>query len=221
MRSSLGLIGALLVAGAFVSGPFVAGVAAHDGVVHKTAKEAADHAAETAGKSKAAPSAGLPFPVDIQAKFALIDHDGRAVTEQDYAGKTMAIFFGYASCPAICSVAMPRLGAALDLLGDKADGVAPLLITVDPERDTVGAMGPALAKWHPGLIGLTGSEDALAEARKAFQVERSKVMDDPEGNPIYAHGSFIYLVGPDGKVRTLLPPILGPERMAELIESYL
>ena len=120
MRSSLGLIGALLVVGAFASGPFVAGVAAHDGVVHKTAKEAADHAAETAGKSKAAPSAGLPFPVDIQAKFALIDHDGRAVTEQDYAGKTMAIFFGYASCPAICSVAMPRLGAALDLLGDKA-----------------------------------------------------------------------------------------------------
>lgn len=188
---------------------------AHDGVVHKTPEEAAAHAAAKA------PTPGLPFPVDITARFALTDHTGRAVTEKDYAGRTMAIFFGYAKCQAICSVAMPNLGAALEMLGDKAGRVAPLLITVDPARDTVEAMGPALAKWHPGLIGLTGSEAALADVRKAFQVERSKVMDDPETGPIYAHGSFIYLVGPDGKVQTLMPPILGPERMAEIIASYL
>lgn len=196
--------------------------AAHDGIDHKTPEEAAAHAKATAKSAAArAPTPGLPFPVDIRAKFELTDHHGRTVTEQDYAGRTMAVFFGYATCQAICSVAMPRLGAALDLLGDKAERVAPLLITVDPEYDTVEAMGPALAKWHPKLIGLTGSEEALAAARKAFQVERSKVMDDPEGKPVYAHGSFIYLVGPDGKVLTLLPPILGPERMAEVIASYL
>ena len=186
---------------------------AHDGVVHKTPEEAAAHAA--------APTPSLPFPVDIQAKFALTDHTGRDVTHQDYAGRVMAIFFGYANCQAICSVAMPRLGDALDLMGADADGVAPLLITVDPDRDTVTNMGPALAKWHSRLVGLTGSETALAEARAAFQVERSHVMDDLEGNPVYAHGSFIYLVGPDGKVLTLLPPVLGPERMAEVIKSYL
>ena len=133
----------------------------------------------------------------------------------------MAIFFGYANCEAICSVALPRLGQALDLLEDEADKLSPLLITVDPERDTPDNMGPALAKWHPKLRGLTGSETALADARSAFQVETSLVGEDPEGNPIYAHGSFIYLIGSDGKVLTLLPPILGPERMAEIIKSYL
>ncbi|MEM6623318.1 MAG: SCO family protein [Pseudomonadota bacterium] len=166
-------------------------------------------------------SAGLPFPVEIQAKFALTEHTGRDVTEASYDGKAMVIFFGYATCEAICSVALPRLGEAIDLMGADADRVAPLVITVDPGRDTVEAMGPALAKWHHSLIGLTGSEAALAAARDAFQVEAEKVFDDPEGNPVYAHGSFIYLVGQDGKVLTLLPPILGPERMAEIIRSYL
>ena len=132
----------------------------------------------------------------------------------------MAIFFGYASCEAICSVALPRLGQALDLLGPKGTVLAPILITVDPARDTPEAMGPALARWHPRLIGLTGSEAALAEARAAFQVEASEVFQGPDG-PVYAHGSFIYLVGPDGRVLTLVPPVLGPERMAEVIAGYL
>ena len=194
--------------------------AAHDGVVHGSEAEAEAHRAET-GAAVGTPTPGLPFPVDIEAKFALLNQKGEAVTEADYAGKPMAIFFGYANCEAICSVALPRLGQALDLLGDEAGKLSPLVITVDPERDTPETMGPALAKWHPSLRGLTGSEAALADARRAFQVETSLVGEDPEGNPIYAHGSFIYLIGGDGKVLTLLPPILGPERMAEIIRSYL
>jgi len=212
---------------------------AHDGVDHGTEAEAKAHLAETdrakaaaAGADAAdrpegaegaakAPPAALPFPVEIRARFALTDHTGRQVTEADFAGTPMAIFFGYANCEAICSVALPRLGQALDLLGEDADGLAPLVITVDPARDTVATMGPALAKWHPRLIGLTGSDAALAAARAAFQVESKAIGEDLDGQPIYAHGSFIYLIGPDGKVATLLPPILGPERMAEIIRSHL
>ena len=193
---------------------------AHNGVVHKNAEEAAAHAAETAA-NVGKPTPGIPFPLDIRAEFALVNQDGQPVTQADFAGKPMAIFFGYANCEAICSVALPRLGAALDLLGEDVDALSPLLITVDPARDTPEKIGPALAKWHPRLRGLTGSEDALAAARDAFQVQSEKVFDDPEGNPVYSHGSFIYLIGGDGKVLTLLPPILGPERMAEIIKSYL
>lgn len=204
-----------VVAATLLTGP----VLAHDGVVHSTSEEAAAHKAETAAEI-GQPTPGLPFPVDIRAEFNLINQDGHQVTQADFAGKPIAIFFGYANCEAICSVALPRLGEALDLLKADADRITPLLITVDPARDTPESMGPALAKWHPRLRGLTGSEDALAEARDAFQVESDKIFDDPEGNPVYAHGSFIYLIGSDGSVLTLLPPILGPERMAEIIRSY-
>ncbi len=167
--------------------------------------------------------AALPaaaFPADIQPRFRLTDQAGREVTEADFAGRPMAVFFGYASCEAICSVALPQLGAALDLLGDKAAGLAPILITVDPARDTPEAMRAALPRWHPRLIGLTGPEAALAEARAVFQVEAQKVFDGPEG-PVYAHGSFIYLFDREGRLVTLLPPILGPERLAEIIAGAL
>ena len=186
---------------------------AHDGVTHGTSREAAAHAG--------APTPALPFPVDITARFALTDQDGNAVTERDFAGRPMAVFFGYANCEAICSVALPRMGAALDILGEKGAAIAPLMITVDPRRDTVATMGPALAKFHPRLRGLTGSDEALAAARAAFQVDTADGLTDADGNPVYSHGSFIYLIGADGKVRTVLPPILGPERMAEIIGSYL
>ncbi|MEM7743140.1 MAG: SCO family protein [Pseudomonadota bacterium] len=162
----------------------------------------------------------LPFPVEITAEFALVDQDGETVSTEG-RDRPMAVFFGYANCEAICSVAMPSLGAALDVLGDDAERLDAFLITVDPERDTPEVMASKLPQWHPKLRGLTGSEDALAAARTSFQIERKLVFTDPEGNPVYAHGSFIYLIGRDGKVATLLPPILSPERMAELIRQYL
>ena len=190
--------------------------AAHDASHAAMPAEAAMHVAAPAGPT--APP--LPFPAEIRARFRLTDQTGREVTDADFAGRPMAIFFGYASCEAICSVALPRLGQALDLLGPMAAALAPILITVDPARDTPDAMAAALPRWHPRLIGLTGSEAALAEARAAFQVEAKEVFHGPEG-AVYAHGSFIYLVGPDGRVLTLLPPILGPERMAEVIARYL
>ncbi len=163
----------------------------------------------------------LPLPMEVEVRFALTDHTGRAVTEADFAGRTVAIFFGYASCEAICSVALPRVGAALDLLGETGDGVDALMITIDPERDTVESLGPALARWHPRLIGLTGPEAALAAARSAFQVEAEVVAIDAAGDPIFAHGGFVYVIGPDGRLLALLPPILSPERMAEIIRAHL
>ena len=88
-------------------------------------------------------------------------------------------------------------------------------------RDTPDAMARKLPDYHPRLIGLTGSAAALAEARAVFQVEAKQVATAADGAPVFAHGSFIYLVGRDGEVKSLLPPILAPERMAELMRKYL
>ncbi len=184
---------------------------AHDGATHATTTEAAAHEAGPA----------LPFPIEITPRFALIDQTGRAVTQADFAGRPMVIFFGYANCPGICPVALAYIAEALDILGPDGADIAPILITVDPSRDTPAAMAAALAKFHPRLIGLTGSEAALAEVRAVFQVEASQVAETPEGAPLYAHGSFIYLFGRDGAVKSLLPPNLAPERMAELMRKYL
>jgi protein SCO1/2 len=190
---------------------------AHDGVTHTTLATTVAHEAAP----EAYPGPALPFPVEITPRFSLTDQTGRRVTEADFAGRPMAIFFGYANCESICSVALPNLAAALDILGPEGAEIVPILITVDPNRDTPEAMARKLPEYHPRLVGLTGSDEALAEARSVFQVEASQVTETPEGAPIYAHGSFIYLVGRDGEVISLLPPILSPDRIAELMQKYL
>lgn len=158
----------------------------------------------------------------IGGPFTLVNQHGERVTEKDFEGRFMLAYFGYTFCPDFCPLGLGTITEALEMLDEKEAGqITPVFFTVDPARDTVETMGPALAKWSPHLVGLTGSEAALADARAAFQVEASQVGEDFEGRPIYAHGSFVYLIGPDGKVLTLLPPILGPERMAEIIGSYL
>lgn len=183
-------------------------VSAHDGVVHATPEDAAAHQAPA-----------LPFPVEITPRFDLVDQTGRRWTEADLDGPAL-LFFGYATCEAICSVALPAIAETLALLGDEATAVQPLMITVDPERDTPEAMGHALAKWDDRLVGLTGSEAALSGAREAFQVEVKEVATLPDGSPVYAHGSFVYLIT-GGRVAAVLPPILSAERMARIIRSHL
>lgn len=195
---------------------WASGAGAHDGVDHATRAEAAAHAEPAAPL----PAGALPFPVEIRPRFALTDQTGREVTEADFSGRPWVLFFGYANCDSICTVALPAMAAALDLLGP-GEKVEAVMITVDPARDTVAALAEAIQKHHPGLTGLTGSEAALAEARAGVQVEVAQVATDAAGGAVYAHGSFIYLVGPDGRVASLLPPITAPERIADLIRRQL
>lgn len=183
------------------------------------AASAAAHGGTAAPESAADPA--LPFPVQVDARFSLTDHFGHAVTEADYAGKAMLIFFGYADCQSICSVALPTMAEALNQLGPDSGALVPLMITVDPAHDTPDAMREKLGFLHPDLIGLTGPEPALAEARARFGVESELLFVGPDGLPVYAHGSFLYLIGPDGALLSLLPPILDPARIAALIRDHL
>jgi protein SCO1/2 len=186
----------------------------HDGVVHKNLDEALRHQEETSPNT-----AGFP---DIKGgDFSLTDQFGQVRTSKSPDGQFQLLFFGYANCKAICSVALPRMAAAVDMLAADGIEVTPLLVTVDPERDTVENMGEPLSALHERMIGLTGSEKQLQQAYDAFQVKKSLVYEHPEQGPIFAHGSFIYLLGPDGSFKTLMPPVLGPERIKELTISYI
>lgn len=164
-----------------------------------------------------------PFPVDLGGggSFSLLDHNGVPRTDQDFHGSYMLLFFGYVNCKSMCTVALRRIAAALDGLGDRADRLQPAMITVDPERDTLEVMRRELPKLHPRMLGLTGSESSLAEAYRAFSLKPYTVGLDPEGDAVLSHSSYAYLMGLEGELLTLIPPILGPERIAEIISSYI
>lgn len=162
-----------------------------------------------------------PFGGAIGGPYRLTDQHGHVRTEADPDGRAQLLFFGYAECPGICSHALPMLAALTDRLTAAGEAVTPVLITIDPDLDTVDTLATAVPEIHPALVGLTGSPDDLAAARAAFQVQVEKLFEDPDGRPVYAHGSYIYLLDGAGAVLTLMPPILGLDRMEEVALSYL
>ncbi|PWR02217.1 SCO family protein [Meridianimarinicoccus roseus] len=208
--------GALMAFG-LGAGAMAAPALAHDGVVHGSAEEAARHAAAPPDGPTGRAGA-LPFA--LGGPFALTDQTGARRTQADPAGRMQLLFFGYANCPSICSAALPMMADIVDLMAERGVAAVPVMITVDPARDTVGSMGAPLKAIHPAFVGLTGTPEALAQARTAFGVQSEVVFTDPEHGDVFAHGSHVYLLDAAGTVLTLLPPILSAEHAADIALRY-
>lgn len=177
--------------------------------------------ATLAGGMAAAEAPALPgLPLDLGGPFTLTDQFGQTRTEADPAGNLQLVFFGYANCDAICTMALPQMGMIQEVLADRGTDLTILMVTIDGERDTVENMGEPLAAMHPGLVGLTGTEAQLGTVYDLFQIEREHLFDDLEYGAIYAHTSNYYLLDASGQFLTVLPPILGPERYADILEGY-
>ena len=155
------------------------------------------------------------------ADFSLIDHNGNPRTTKNPKNEHQLIFFGYANCKAICSQALKNLGESVDLLHGMGLPVTPVLITVDPKRDTVATLNKAVKEIHPKLVGLTGSEQQLAKAYKAFHIEKKFLFEHIDEGAIYSHTSFVFLLGPAGEFKTLFPPVINPVRIAEISAGYI
>ena len=161
------------------------------------------------------------FPVEIGGPFALKDPEGHLHRDRDYRGRFMLVFFGYANCQGICPLGLRNMAQAHRLLGDAKGKVAPIFITVDPARDTPEALRDFVAETNPELIALSGSAAEVAEAREGYRIETLSLGGGLGGNEQFRHNTFIHLMGPDGKILTIFPPILDPERLAEAIRGYI
>jgi cytochrome oxidase Cu insertion factor (SCO1/SenC/PrrC family) len=106
----------------------------------------------------------------IGGPFELVDQDGKTVTEQTFKGRMMLIYFGFTYCPDACPTALGVMSAAVDKLDVAGDRVVPMLITVDPERDTPAALKDYVSNFHPRMKGLTGTPEQVGKAAKAYRV---------------------------------------------------
>jgi protein SCO1/2 len=162
--------------------------------------------------------AGAP---QIGGPFTLVDHTGREVTELTFRGKYLLIFFGFANCPDVCPLALDRFAQVLEHLGPDAANVQPLLISVDPERDTPAVLKGYVTAVDPRILGLTGTLEQVKAAASAYKVYFAKEPPDERGGYAVSHSSYEYLMGPDGVNRYVFRPEAEPERIAELIRSEL
>jgi protein SCO1/2 len=155
--------------------------------------------------------------VPIGGPFAMTDQTGKAVTDADYRGKYLLIYFGYTYCPDVCPTELGVMAKALDLLGRQSDKVQPLFISVDPERDTVAHLKDYVALFHPSLVGLTGTAEQVRDTARAYRVYYAKA-PQKDGKPddyLMDHSSFIYLMGPDGGFVGVYPAGTTADRIAQ------
>jgi protein SCO1/2 len=136
--------------------------------------------------------------VAIGGPFRLTDQDGRTVTEQDFRGKPLLVFFGFTHCPEVCPTTLFELSEVLRKLGSDADRVHVAFITVDPERDTSKALKDYLSSFDPHMSGLTGDPAAIASVAKEYRVYYKKVPLD-DGSYTMDHTAIVYLMDKEGR----------------------
>ncbi|WP_374385649.1 SCO family protein [Brevundimonas sp.] len=169
-----------------------------------------------ASASREIASTGQPL---VGGDFQLVDQDGRAVDQTLLNGKWSLVFFGFTYCPEFCPTTLAELAAVKQRLGDKADDLQIVFVSVDPERDTPQALKDYLSSdgFPQGTIGLTGSPEQIAQAAKVYRAYYEKV---GEGDAYTMnHSLTVYLMGPDGRFRTAVAYGLGPDKSAKIIED--
>lgn len=156
----------------------------------------------------------------IGGPFSLLNHKGERVTDEDFRGRYMLVFFGYTSCPDVCPLGLQVMSQAMDELPEAvAEKVVPVFVTVDPERDTVQVMKDYVELFHPRLVGLTGTPEEIGVAVKAYRVYARKAESEDTSDYLMDHSAFSYLMGEDGRYVTHFSHGVSPEEMASRIEE--
>ncbi|MBR0875578.1 SCO family protein [Bradyrhizobium tropiciagri] len=157
----------------------------------------------------------------VGGPFELTDQAGKLRTDRDFRGRLMLVYFGFTYCPDVCPTDLQAIGLALDKLGSDADSVQPIFITVDPERDTASHLAEYVPLFHPRLIGLTGSDEAIRKVADAYKVYYARVPLKDAGDYTVDHTAYIYLMDRDGSYLGFFPPGTSADRMVEIIKPRL
>jgi len=152
--------------------------------------------------------------------LALTDQDGKPATLRDYAGKVVVVFFGFTQCPDVCPTALAELAQVMQALGDDADRVQVVLITVDPERDTPPVLRRYVKAFDPRFAGLTGTPEQIRQAAGSFKAYYAKV-PHPDGGYTMDHSAAFYLLDKQGEARVLANNTAGADALAHDIRELL
>ena len=146
--------------------------------------------------------------VVIGGPFSMTSHLGHPVTEKDFLGQPIAMFFGFTNCPDICPTVLLRMTDLMTKLGPDADKLQVILVSVDPERDTPDVLESYIAQFDPRFSAMTGTPEQLAAFAKGYRFVYKKVplqgndytMDHSAGVYLYdAKGGFVGTLDPHEK----------------------
>lgn len=146
---------------------------------------------------------GTEYPDPQPAPDIFLDNvKGGTFQLSEERGKFFLLYFGYTSCPDICPSTLATARLVFDDLGDEASQAALLFVTVDPERDTPEVMSNYVSAFHPNIIGLTGSIEALRAIFDGYGIvaEREELPESAVGY-VMSHTTRMFLVDAQGRLR--------------------
>ena len=148
------------------------------------------------------PKGQLPLALSAM-DFSLTDHDGNEVGPETLIGRPAMVFFGFTYCPDVCPTTLSDISGWLDDLGDEANEMSVVFITVDPERDTVDAMSEYVGYFHPAIRGWTGEDEEIAKAVRGFRASYERVPTEGGGYTMN-HTASVFLFDAAGRFVTMI-----------------
>lgn len=161
-----------------------------------------------------------PAHAAVGGPFTLTDQDGRTVTDKDFKGRPLLVFFGYTHCPDICPTTLFDMSEVLNKLGPDASKVNAVFVSVDPARDTPAKLKDYLSSFNPHLRGLTGTPEQIAAIAKGYRVYFKKVPQE-NGEYVMDHTAIVYLMDKDGNFVAPFNVSRKPEDAAADLRKYL
>ncbi len=156
--------------------------------------------------------------------FTLTAHTGEKISDTDFLGQYMLVYFGYSFCPDVCPLDLQKLSVALYSLekqGYDTTPIQPLFISIDPERDTVEELAGFLPDFHPRMLGLTGTLEEITAVARNYKVYFAKREQPGTTDYLMDHQAVIFVMGPDGNYVRLFSSRDKPDDIAQSLASVL
>ncbi len=153
--------------------------------------------------------------------FVLTDHNGMTRRLADFRGKLVAIFFGYTHCPDVCPTTLSDFAMALKSMGEEAQQVQVLFVTVDPERDTPELLRQFVPAFNPTFLGMSTDAEHLKALAQEFKVVYQKTAVKGPGDYLIDHTAGTYVYDTQGRLRLLIPYGSGPDVIAHDLKALL
>ena len=163
-------------------------------------------------------TAGKPA---IGGPWSLVDLDGNLVTNKNFEGKWLLLYFGFARCPDICPSEMVKVGKVMDTLIKErpklAEKIQPIFVSVDPARDSLKALREYGKDFHPSYVFLTGSPEQVQQMAKKYRVYVSKADETEDGDYLVDHSIVVYLHDETGDLADCFTQSMRPKDVVEKI----
>jgi len=156
--------------------------------------------------------------------FTLTSHKGTRVSDSDFRGKYMLVYFGYSFCPDVCRIELHKLSTAFQILEEEGldlTPVAPLFITVDPERDTVAELADYMLDFYPGFTALTGTPEEIADVAKKYKIYYAKREQEGIDGYLMDHQSYVFVMDREGAFNRIFSSRDTPQDIADALKPIL